>query len=200
MELKGTDMSDDLCQKSALAFYQTARDEMMLRIREREVAMYVWLGALGTIVTVAFRDSNSSPRALLILPVLALGISMRLNQHEILIAALAEYCKREVGKYAKLGCPADLKHWDESDTLKARQEWVVLLRVVVTLLLLAGPSAMALVLTFRSLGGSGTLFHLGWLFGVLATVVVTALEVYSLWVRIRSAIGRKTVATPTAAE
>ncbi len=171
----------------ALAFYQSARDEMLMRIRERELAMYVWLGALGTIITVAFKDgATSNYKILLVLPALALGIAMRTNQHEMLIAALAAYCKTEIGLFLKDGRDRRLVHWDESVALQKRQEWVVILRNVVTFSLLILPSVLALVLNYKDLGTQHALFLSAWISGLVFTVIVGLLEFQSLASRLNN--------------
>ena len=169
----------------ALKSYESARDEMLMRIRERELAMYIWLGAIGTIMTVAFKGTTpENHKVLLILPILALGIAMRINQHEMLIAALASYCKNEIGPLLKEGCPSTLCHWDESDALRQRQEWIVILRIVITFALLVFPSVVALFYNYPFKASHSVAFCSAWVVGVVATAIVAFLELESLLARL----------------
>ena len=177
--------SSDEEREVALKFYQSARDEMLMRIRERELAMYVWLGALGTIMTVAFKDGSASNyKVLLLLPPLSIGIAMRTNQHEMLVAALAMYCKFEVGPLLKKGLNTRLRHWDESEALRRRQEWVVFLRNIVTFTLLVLPCLLALLVTYPEFEKQGFVFRSAWISGVVFTFTVALLELQSLLARI----------------
>ena len=74
-----------------IAYYQTARAEILERIRLREAVIVVWLGVMGAVVGVAFKVDEPSNEILLLLPVLALGFAMRIADHEKIIAKLAVY-------------------------------------------------------------------------------------------------------------
>ena len=160
----------------ALIFYDVAKKEMLLRIREREVALYVWLGILGTIFTISFHSAPPNYSILLILPLLSAGISMRISQHETLIAKLAHYCKTEVGPCLKRNAPEGLRHWDESESLKG-QKSIVGLRNVVNAILIVGPCLIAIYLNFGEFKSSEFPFQFSW----ILSCIFTSYSAYSVF-------------------
>lgn len=180
-------MTLDQEQAVAVAFYQTARDEMLLRIRERELATYVWLFSLGTLLTLSFGSNPPRHDLLLTLPVLALGIVFRISQHEMLIGTLAGYCKNEVGPIVKNGCNPDLRHWDESDALGHYQRNVVNFRTVINVILIVGPAVTALVLNYESLSTGSLFFRFAWSAGLVFTLASLAFLIQSFLIRLAAA-------------
>lgn len=170
-----------------LKFYETARAEMLLRIREREVATYVWLGVIGTIVSLAFGTGRREFDVLLVLPVVSLGFAARVTQHEELIKVLAAYCKNEVGPLLE---SQGLRQWDNSRTLAEAQSSFVATRTLVNLLLFVGPSSLALWLNSSNLAAQGLIFRTTFWVGVFCTALESWLLVRSLVIRLKGTGGR----------
>ncbi len=174
---------------SAIICYESARKEMMLRIRERELAFYAWVAGLGTILTLTFHNSPPEIRLLLLLPLLSFGISFRIAQHEILIAALAKYCKDEVGPFLKAELPSMLKHWDESNALSHVQSSIIKYRALVNVLLMGVPSGYAIVVN-ESKCLESTDWALIWYLSIVLTVATIWFLGYSFLNRLRNAMGQ----------
>lgn len=152
--------------ETARVFYDSARAEMLMRIRERDVATYVWLGVLGTILGLAYGGKSPHVELLLVFPPLAMGFAHRIEQHETIIKILADYCKTELGPILEIG---NLKQWDNSKALGKRQKSVVDERTILNILLLGGPSTAALILNVLSLPQRGAIWLLS-LIGFVCTI------------------------------
>ncbi len=181
-------MDDLQVHQPALTFYIVSKKEMLLRIREREIATYVWMGVLGTILTIAFNRKSLNFDVLLIIPLLAAGISMRISQHETIIAKLAQYCKKEIGPFLKKGQPPELRHWDESEALKG-QKTIVGLRNIINSILFVGPCLFSIILNYNDFFNNGaTSYKFVWVTSLFLTVLTIYFMIKSLSDRLNAAL------------
>lgn len=181
-------MDDLQSHQPVLTFYLVAKNEMLVRIKERELAIYVWVGVLGTILTIAFHGKQSKYDVLLILPLLAAGISMRISQHETIISKLAKYCKEEIGPILKDKESTELRHWDESKALTGQRQ-IVGLRNIVNSVLIVGPCIFSIIVTYNSSYTKGTtLLKTAWISGLLFTLLSAYFATKSFLDRVQNAL------------
>lgn len=83
-------------QETLLKFYETARQEILVRISARDNSLLIYLGAIAAIIGTSFQTNQTL--FLLIIPYLALGISLIISNHHAIISALAIYCSTELGE------------------------------------------------------------------------------------------------------
>lgn len=172
----------------ALTFYLVAKNEMLVRIKEREFALYIWFVVLGTILTITFHVQPPNYEVLLLLPLIAGGLSMRISQHETTISKLAKYCKEEIGPILKLNKNPDLCHWDESKSLTDQRRFVGT-RNFVNLILIVAPCILSLVLTYnRAYVNAEPLLKVVWISNIFFTLLAALFSIKSFIDRLGSAL------------
>ncbi|MGD1101798.1 MAG: hypothetical protein ABSA59_06990 [Terriglobia bacterium] len=180
-------MGDSRTLDALLTFYESARKEMFLRMREREIATYAWMAVLGTVLTATLASKPPNMKLLLALPLLGVAIAFRIAQHETLIATLATYCKEELGPEIRRQAGTDVRHWDESHALAQYQRSVVGARSIVNLLLVVAPCAVGLVLNASAIAAGTTTFW-AWAVSCLLTAACAWLLVGSMVKRLAAAM------------
>ena len=115
---EGTRQNDgkmNLQIETAKKFYESARQELINRLQLRDNALFVFIGATGTVLGVAL-GTTAKHEVLLIIPFLSLALGFIVLQHHEVIGALGRYCKAEIGQV--LSDPnSKVRHWDDSITL-----------------------------------------------------------------------------------
>lgn len=106
-------------------FFDSAMDEIFLRIKQREVVLYVWLSIIGSLLSFASAKNDNMSSIIfvyiipIILPIIALGFATRIAQHEKSIAKIILYIKVELSEYFAVD---KIKPWVMSDTLNKKEE------------------------------------------------------------------------------
>lgn len=127
-------------------FYNSARSELIERIRLRDQVLLAYLGAVGALFAFAFGKDGRTD-VLLVMPYLALGAALFVQQHNDVIGSLSHYCKVEIGPYLGDAPP----HWDASDALGEYLSSAVRLRTWGNVAVVLIPSVGSLVLTRQML-------------------------------------------------
>ena len=157
-------------ESAAEQFYESARRELMEHIKLRDAVLLFYLGAMATLISVAF-GTGAKPIILLVAPFITLGTSMIVTQHHVSIGALSAYCVLEIGKYlddsSHKGHPAQ---WDNSRAMFIYSRKEILFRTFGHIILLISPSIFALFYLYcnelTSLKGGSEIII--WWFGVAA--------------------------------
>lgn len=112
------------------AFYSSARQEIIDRIRLREQLVAGFLVFLGAIAVVAFKEGNR-PTTIPVVSWIAFAVALTLSQHQAAIGAIHQYliteferdlrccgkdCKKECGNDSGKGACA-ITQWDRSRAL-----------------------------------------------------------------------------------
>jgi len=156
-------------------FYSSARNELIERIRLRDQVLLAYLGAAGALFAFAF-GKDGRMDALVVMPYLALGAALFVQQHNDVIGSLSLYCKDEIGPYLGDAPP----HWDASKALGDYLDSAVRLRTWGNVAVVLTPSIGAMALTYQLLLTpiAATNVFL-WAGGCLATFVTTLLFWFS---------------------
>ena len=159
------------------AYYNSARTELIERIKLRDQIFVFYLAGVVAIFGLALGASNHSD-ILLCVPFIGLGASIIISQHFAVIGALAAYCVLEVGPFLRSGSSAeDAPQWDASEALRAYHDAAIAMRTWGHVLLILLPSACALGFTWRH--GIFSPFPLGTLWWVgMGCVLISGLVVW----------------------
>ena len=127
-----------------VAFYNSARAELICRIGERDQALRLYATFVGAVLGV----SLAQPRLYLLLvtlPYVGLAAAVIATQHHVVIGNLGEYCSEELGvmfKRMKLPFP----QWDTSDGLRRSTPPSMIFRLIADVTLIWIPSFVGLLL------------------------------------------------------
>jgi hypothetical protein len=153
---------------NAIAFYNSARTEMLERMKIRDNLMIVYIGVVITIFTIAINTGKC--HILYCIPYFGLGISFLVSQHYEGIGKLALFCAKEIGQFLKKN-NAYAPQWDGSEILLKHPAWAVIVRGCSHGILLGLPSLMALVYNKQELVTSqGPYVHFLWFLGIICVL------------------------------
>ncbi|HVX91261.1 MAG TPA: hypothetical protein VHC20_06605 [Candidatus Paceibacterota bacterium] len=134
---------------TARTYYNSARTELIERIKLRDQIFVFYLAGIVAIFGLALGASNRED-ILLFVPFIGLGASIIISQHFAVIGALAAYCVLEVGPFLRSGRSAeDAPQWDASGALKAYHDAAIAMRTWGHVLLILLPSVCALGVTWH---------------------------------------------------
>ena len=134
----------------AKTFYESARLELIERIKLRDRDLVVYLSIVGTISSAA--SVWDRYEALMVIPFLSLGFSIIISQHNVLIGYLGDFCVREIGPFLEnLECGKCIPQWDRSAALHDYSKHAIGLRTWGHFLLLIIPGIYALIINFSLL-------------------------------------------------
>lgn len=177
-------VSEDVGVQLFVAFYNSARAEILQRISQRDTALFLFLASAATIFGVAINQQDSA--LLFVLPLLALGAAHVHSNHSNIIGALGLYLSVEVQAWVRAAQLTDPPvHWDISRSLRSlrSQPVIAVLTSGITLILL--PSIVGLSIAFlghhRSTG-----YVLTSIVDAVAVLLTAYLLVQSLRSRVRT--------------
>jgi hypothetical protein len=163
--------------------YEVANEHLMHRLTLREHTLMVYIAAVGTVFSVAFSEVTDFS-LLLSLPFVALGVTVLVAHHNLMIGALIQFCSDEIEPHLKeLG-----EAGPQFDTSKTFQRY----GRAATRFSSFGQSVVLLVPCIVALGAnSGLAFQvrsgLGWLwwFSVVCTILSLVVLLHTHGVRSR---------------
>jgi hypothetical protein len=127
-----------------LKFYDTSRQEILIRITARDNTLLIYLGAIAAIIGASFQTDHTL--FLLVIPYLALGISLIISNHHAGIAALATYCSTELGELLKQN-NITIPQWENSKIRFKYSNRTFITRYLGDIILINVPSLLSLVVT-----------------------------------------------------
>lgn len=132
---------------TAIANYQCAQAELIQRIRLRDHVLLIYMSAVGVLLGIALKDT-SYKQILLAVPLITLGVSILISQHNYLISLLGVFSSNEIGEFLKNITPdrADAVQWHNSKTLKDYYAKSTKLRSFGHGILILTPSLIALLI------------------------------------------------------
>lgn len=114
---------------SARKFVELAKHEAIERIRLRDNVLLLYLGAVATIFSLALNKTNAE--MLLSIPFLALGATVIVCQHNLVIGDLSVFCAFEIGAFLRSLNPSeDAPQWDGSKSLKTWHSCAIRMRTI----------------------------------------------------------------------
>lgn len=158
-------------------FYESARNELVQRIRLRDSVILLFLAFAGTIFGLALNSnfSNNSEESftvLLIIPYLSFGATFLLTQHNTVIAQIGEYCSTEIKvELDKLTKPNIFLQWDDSNSLKKISKKAIDYRTFGHFILLLIPPITALSINWKYSICSPFPFGIVWWFGFVIVIL-----------------------------
>jgi len=143
--------------------YKAARDEINTRIKQRDQILLVFLGAVGTIFGVSFGQSTNK-EIMLTIPIIALGVSIILSQHNIAIGGLANFIRVELHNLFE-----EVPHWDGSHTLKNLSKHQLTKRGLSGIIIIITPCIISLAINYEHAISSPFPFGPIWWFSLIFT-------------------------------
>jgi len=151
--------------ETARQSYIAARNEILLRMKLRDQMLLFYLAAIGTLLGIALGTSNS-PEILLVIPLIALGTSIIVSQHNVVMAVLGQFCAEELGRFFKNLDPSENSpQWDNSKTYKSFSANSTNLRSLSHITIILVPSFLALMINWKHINSPFPL-NLIWYIGV----------------------------------
>jgi hypothetical protein len=162
-------MSEPKPIEVAIAMYQSARAELVERIRLRDQILMIYLAAVGALFTAGF---GVTPRfeVLLSLPFLALGASVLVCQHNAVIGSLGRFCVVELGAFLD-GLKSHAPQWDDSSSLQSYKDSAIRLRSFGHTVILIVPCVVALGANYPHAISSPFPYGPLWWMSAICTVV-----------------------------
>ncbi len=152
-------------------YYQGARSELIARLQIRDNVLLLYLGAMGTLFGIAIGTAISM-NVLLVIPFIALGASIIVSQHNIIIGTIATYCADEMqeslDELAPKDCPVQ---WELSASLHEYHRKSISLRSWGHFILILIPALAALAMNWRHAIFSPFPEGIMWWFGALCTIL-----------------------------
>jgi hypothetical protein len=167
---------------SARTHYESAREELILRIQLRDRVLLLYLGGVATISGVAIGSKGVQTQLLLILPFLTLGIAMIATQHNALIGAIGYFCVNEIEPYLKdLPNSEYAPQWDSSTALEEYSQRAVRFRSWGHTAIMLLPSFASLVVTYQEGINPPTWSTVLWWFGIfcVGSIIILIYKTYS---------------------
>ncbi|HEX4962207.1 MAG TPA: hypothetical protein VF173_15330 [Thermoanaerobaculia bacterium] len=162
-------------EETARKSYEFARQEYIQRIQLREYILLAFLGAVATIFGIAL-GTQAKPEILLIVPYLALGATVLTIHHHGAIRAIAQFLDYELGPFlSSIG--ADAPQWDNSKAIKEFLPKANRLRTLGYFLLIIVPALASLLIMWSYRLHAVLWLKLLWWFGVLTSLLSTALVI-----------------------
>jgi hypothetical protein len=134
-------------RETVLKLYESARDEILMRIRLRDQVFISYLAGVAAIIGIGL-GSTERQAILLLVPFLALGTTFLISQHHEVMAVLASYCVNEIGP-ALRGLGETTPQWDASATYAEHSLKFIKMRSCGHALLIFIPVAGALAATWK---------------------------------------------------
>jgi hypothetical protein len=153
-------------QELVLHFYESARQEILLRIGMRETSMMSYLGAVAALIAGAIAEKEHL--LLLIIPFLTLAISLITLHHNLYIGGLIKYCGSELDSYFRK--KTKVSHWDTSKTRINLSEQTKAKRLWGDMVLIITPSLLGFVMNYKILSTVNLLFIL-FLSGIICVII-----------------------------
>lgn len=151
----------------------SARQEVLERIRLRDNALLAYLGASGVVFSLALSKDTSS-LLLLLVPYFSLGTAMIIAQHDAAIGSLCMFLTQELDPFVReLGEWAPT--WESSVALFRFARKAIVFRTVSHSMLVVLPALLALALVRGDCFSAGVSATLAW--WISATVVAALLAV-----------------------
>ncbi|WP_038881859.1 hypothetical protein [Vibrio jasicida] len=135
----------------AVKFYEAARAELIERIRLRENIILFYVGAVATLLGVAFGKESVNNEILFVIPLLSLAASILVSHHNSLIGALGLYCSVELKNSLNSNLENPVVQWDESKALIQGSSKAVRTRLIPHLLVISAPALIALIVNIHYL-------------------------------------------------
>ena len=159
--------------------YEAARQEILLRMQLRDQALLVYLTVVGAILGVSFGGSGEI-QILMSIPYMALGISILVSQHNVLLVFLGKFCTEEITDFLKTkrGNFEYAPDWDGSKTFKLYAYQSTWFRLLSHCLIVFIPCLLSLGLNWKHIFSP---FPEGiiWWFGALCSLIALSVILYA---------------------
>lgn len=119
-----------------IASYQSAREEIIQRIKLRDNALKIYLTIIISIFGLVL-SCEVNPKILFTIPFLGLSFSFIVFQHHLVIRYLSYFLKEEF--------KSPLKHWDNSDIFEKFGKNIIFYRLLSQGVILVLPQILSLI-------------------------------------------------------
>lgn len=165
----------------AAQFHNSARTEIIDRIKQRDTALFLYLAGTATLFGLSF-SSRLRP-VLYAIPLLGLGASQVFSQHSVVIGALGRYLGLELDQWLRRSFPnLDIPiQWDNSESLLWMRNGGFMRPVYISgLALIVAPEVLAVVAAATTSGALSILDALGIAVGA-AAIALSYLSIHSAY-------------------
>lgn len=187
------DISDEV--SIILLFYESARNELIERIHQRDNSLLLSIGICGTLLTLSYTYNTKNPieELLLFIPFIGFATAMITFQHNLTIGALATYCGKEIDDALRKN-GYNLTQWDNSSALREYMSTAEILRAITHGIIPFTFPAVSLYLTkqyfidtilhFNMNINSYVLFII-WIIGLILTFIGLVVAFYSFHLKMK---------------
>lgn len=166
--------------------YNSARDEILSRLKMRDQLLLAFLVIVGTISGL-WIHSRDLKEILLLIPFLTLGVTIMIYHHSEVMAQLGHFCSKELEEFMNKFDPPEYSiHWDNSETYRSFSDRSTKQRTLVNIIILLTPVLMALGVNFSHACSGNVIFLLLWWFGVILLFIILMLILKSYLSRAES--------------
>ena len=134
---------------TARSAYESARTELITRLRLRDNALLFYLAIVGTLFGLGI-GTKAKPEILLVIPFIAVGAGIIVAQHHEVIGALGHFLAHELHDFlTQLSPSEESPQWDKSFSLEQHVNKSMFYRVWGQLILLIIPCIASLGLNYH---------------------------------------------------
>jgi hypothetical protein len=157
---------------TALAFHDSARQEIIMRIRLRDNVLLFYLAVVGAIFGVAL-GTTVKLEVLLTIPFIAVGSAIMVAQHHEVIGALGYFISHELYHHLCSLTPSEsTPQWDRSEAFRDHIKRAILYRVWGQSIMLSIPCIASLGCNYRHAIASPFPYGPLWWFATLCTAII----------------------------
>ncbi len=161
-------------------YYKSARDEILLRIRQRDNVLGAFLVLTAALVGLVLKNgandgSVNNLELLLIIPFIGASAAAMLGQHHLLIGRLGKYLNEE---FQSLLDDNDPKiHWDNSNSRKEKGKFITMMPTISHIIIVNGISIIPIIVNFKYSYELHLLYSSLW-YGSLIVFVMAAINLF----------------------
>lgn len=174
-------------REAALKTADIFNQQIMVRVRQRDNVLLMYLGAVGALLGFAFSANGKETEILLAIPYLCFGCSIVLSHHNLLIGDLLDFLKTDLHGFIINHCSSDCLAYEpcpQFETSKVFEKSIVRmlwLRTAGHTLILVLPCIIAIYANWNHASGSESTFPFGAVFlGACVLVIMSCMLL--LWV------------------
>jgi len=149
---------------------EDSRNNILERVKQRELTLVFYLGAVSTIMGIAFNAEKYNYNLLLLIPFLSIGTTLLVSFHNSMMNSLSEFIVKELEPELKL-MSINVPLWDTSIAMSRVSKRASLLRVSGFLFLLLFPPIFSLSINLAFIGEMDSIMKSLWVIGLISVIV-----------------------------
>ena len=154
---------------TAREYYSSLRSEINIRIQLRDQALFLYIGATGVLLGIAY-SATPNIELLLVVPFIALGYVFIVSQHDSAIVTIASYCNHELDLSLKEE-DERVVPWDKSKSMRQFERRVITGRFLAHQLIIILPVLVSLYTNSNHAFQSSFPHEVAWWVGLVLALI-----------------------------